>query len=161
MPFPTIEEVLAAHARVNGIPVASAPDHVHRMELLESAVARPQNAFAYEGADLVTQAATLMWGIVGTHPLSDGNKRTALISTIAFLDINDHTLEMSDDEKFELLVGIANGGPTVERTAEKLRRHVRPRERGHAVEEEAATRPALDATRVHRRSRAVRPARIR
>lgn len=160
MPFITIEEVLAAHARVKGIPLGSAPDHVHRMELLESAVARPQNAFVYEGADLVTQAATLMWGIVRNHPFSDGNKRTALISTIAFLNIDEHTLDMSDDAKFALVVGIANGDLTVEQAAEALRRHVRAKERGHAVGEEA-TRPAVDATRAHRRVRPRRRARTR
>lgn len=126
MPFLTLEEVLAARARVKGIPISAAMDHVHRMDLLESAVARPQNAFAYEGADLVAQAATLMWGLVKNHPFSDGKKRTALVSTIAFLDINDHKLDMSEDEKFDLVIGIANGGLTVEQVAEAMRRRVRP-----------------------------------
>lgn len=140
MSFLTIEEILAAHARVKGIPIASAPDHVHRMDLLESAVARPQNAYAYEAADLVMQAATLMWGLVRNHPFSDGNKRTALIATIAVLDIHEHTLDMSDDRKFELLVGIANGGLTVEQTAAVLRTHVRPRQEPHSIEEDETTR---------------------
>lgn len=128
MPFLTLQEVLAAHARAKGILIASAIDHVHRMDLLESAVARPQNALAYEGADLVAQAATLMWGLVRDHPFSDGNKRTALVSTVAFLEINDRTLEMPDDEKFDLVVGIANGGVTVEQATDTLRRRIRPKE---------------------------------
>lgn len=127
MSFLTLEEVLAAHARVRGIPLASAPDHVHRLDLLESAIARPMNAAAYEGADLVAQAATLMWGLVRNHPFSDGNKRTALIATVALLDLNDHVLDMSDDEKFELVIGIANGRVTVEQTSEALRSRVRAR----------------------------------
>ncbi len=130
MPFLTLQEVLAAHARVKGIPIASAVDHVHRMELLGSALARPENAFAYEAADLVSQAATLLWGLVRDHPFSDGNKRTALVATVVFLDINDRTLEMSDDEKFELVIGIANGGLSVEQAANVLRSHVRPKAGG-------------------------------
>jgi death-on-curing protein len=125
VPFLTVEEVLAAHARVKGIPVASAIDHVHRMEVLESAVARPQNALAYEGADLVAQAATLLWGLVRNHPFSDGNKRTALVALLVFLDINERTLEMSEDEKFELVIGIANGGITVDQTEAMLRTRLR------------------------------------
>lgn len=126
MAFLALEEVLAAHARVKDIPVASASDHVHRMDLLESAVARPKNAAAYESADLVAPAATLMWGLVRDHPFSDGAKRTALVSTIAFLEINGQRLEMSDDQKFELVVGIANGGRTVEQTADALRPRIHP-----------------------------------
>jgi len=128
LPSITVEEVLAAHARVKGIPIASAIDHVHRMDLLDSAVTRPQNAAAYEGADLLAQAATLLWGLVRNHPFQDGNKRTALVSTVAFLDINGYRLDMSDDEKFELVVGIANAGLTVEQTADALRPRLRPRE---------------------------------
>lgn len=130
MPSISVEEVLAAHARVKGIPIASAVDHVHRIDLLDSAVTRPQNAAAYEGADLLAQAATLLWGLVRNHPFQDGNKRTALVSAVAFLDINGYRLDMSDDEKFELVVGIANAGLTVEQTADELRPRLRPREGG-------------------------------
>ncbi len=125
MPVLTLQEVLAAYARVKGISIASTKDHEHRMELLESAVARPQNALAYEGADLIAQAATLIWGLVRNHPFSDGNKRTALVCMLAFFDINDRLLEMSEDEKFELVIGIANGAFTVDQTAEALRPRMR------------------------------------
>lgn len=99
------------------------------MDLLESAVARPENAAAYHGSDLVAQVATLLWGLVRNHPFEDGNKRTALVSAVAFLNINGHGLDMSDDEKFELVVGIANSGLTVEQTAEALRPRIRPIDR--------------------------------
>jgi len=44
---------------------------------LESALARPQNAAAYEDADIVRQAATFFWGVAANHAFRDGNKRTA------------------------------------------------------------------------------------
>lgn len=125
MPFLTLEEVLAAHARVKSIPLANAPDHVHRMDLLESALARPRNAAAYESADLATQAATLLWGIVRNHPFRDGNKRTALIATVAFLDVNGYTVQMTDDEKFDLVVGVANTRLSVEDVARTIRSTIR------------------------------------
>lgn len=111
---------------MKGIALADAVDHVHRRELLESALARSTNAARYEGADLVTQAATLLWGLVRSHPFVDGNKRTALVATTAFLDINGYRLEMSDGDKFELIVSVANGELSVNEVADRLRPDVRP-----------------------------------
>ena len=45
--------------------------------LIESALARPQQAAAYGRADLPTQAATLCFGLIKNHPWVGGNKRTA------------------------------------------------------------------------------------
>jgi death-on-curing family protein len=47
--------------------------------LVESALARPQHAAIYEGADLIRQAATLCYGLIKNHPWVGGNKRTATI----------------------------------------------------------------------------------
>ena len=41
---------------------------VDRRDLLESALARPQQAARYENADLARQAATLCFGLVKNHP---------------------------------------------------------------------------------------------
>lgn len=124
MDYVSLEEVLSFHAEIKGIPPSSARDHVHRMDALQSALERPRNMAAYEDADLVEQAATLLWGLVRDHPFVDGNKRTALVVTRVFLRLNGHDLQMSDDDKFALVVGIANGGLTVEQT-EALRPRVR------------------------------------
>jgi death-on-curing protein len=45
--------------------------------LIESVLARPQQAAAYENADLIRQAATLYFGLVKNHPWVGGNKRTS------------------------------------------------------------------------------------
>ena len=45
--------------------------------LIESALARPQQAAAYDQADLFAQAATLCFGLIKNHPWIGGNKRTA------------------------------------------------------------------------------------
>lgn len=121
----SVEEVLVLHAEIKAVPVSSALDHLHRMDALESALERPRNAAAYEEADLVEQAGTLLWGLVRNHPFVDGNKRTALVVTRVFLRLNGHDLDMSDDEKFDLVIGIANGGMSVEQAADALRKHVR------------------------------------
>ena len=127
MTFLTIEEVLAAHARVKGIRPEDAVDHVRRRDLLESALARPRNVAEYEDADLSAQAATLMWGLVRNHPFMDGNKRTALIATFAFLDVNGYHLDLTEDERFELVVSIANRKASVEQVADVLRSRLVPK----------------------------------
>lgn len=55
---------------------------------LESAVARPQHAAYYAGADLAYQAVTLAVGISQNQPFVDGNKRTAMASMRVFLNLN-------------------------------------------------------------------------
>lgn len=123
----SLEEVLHAHARVTGIPFARIRDHVHRPELLESALARPQHAAQYEGADIVRQAATLLWGLVRDHPFQDGNKRTAYVATETFLRSNGMSLRgASLDARFRVLVSVANGEWTVDDVERSLRRLARP-----------------------------------
>lgn len=126
MEYVRVEEVLALHADIKGIPVHSARDHVHRLEVLESALERARNAAAYEGADLTHQAASLLWGLVRSHPFVDGNKRTAIVVTRLFLELNGQLLDMSEDEKFDLVIGIANGKLTAEETALALRGRIQP-----------------------------------
>ncbi len=123
----SLQEVLHAHARVTGIPFARVRDHVHRPELLESAWARPQHAALSEDADLVRQAATLLWGLVRDPPFQDGNRRTAYVATETFLSLNGLTLRRASlDARFRLLVSVASGNSTVDEVERSLRRLVRP-----------------------------------
>lgn len=56
--------------------------------LLESALDRPRNKWAYEKADLPALAAAYGYGIAKNHPFVDGNKRTSLLAIYTFLGIN-------------------------------------------------------------------------
>lgn len=42
--------------------------------------------------DIFTKAASLMEGIIRMHPFYDGNKRTALLATLAYLALNGYTM---------------------------------------------------------------------
>jgi death-on-curing protein len=55
------------------------PEGVRDLGLLESALARPKNLFAYSEQDLSIArfAASYAKGILANHPFVDGNKRTA------------------------------------------------------------------------------------
>lgn len=60
---------------------------------LESAVMRPQMAAYYEEADIATQMALLIDGIAMIHAFIDGNKRTALLAGVTFLEVNGCKLQ--------------------------------------------------------------------
>lgn len=129
MRYLELDEVLAAHAKVKGITLGEARDHVRRLALLESALARPRNVAQYEAADMASQAATLLWGLVRNHPFVDGNKRTAAIVTEVFLDINGYDWLMDEDQRFDLLTGVANRALSAEQAATQLRALIRRRKR--------------------------------
>lgn len=78
--------------------------------LLASALDRPRNLLAYKPrSSIFALAATLCVGIARNHPSNDGNKRTALLATRAFLYLNGQQLEPSQAEEVTALVAVAEG----------------------------------------------------
>ncbi len=78
--------------------------------LLESAVARPRNVFGYRPkATLFDLAASLGVGLAKNHAFNDGNKRTALLATRAFLFVNSQVLEPTEESEVLTMVGVADG----------------------------------------------------
>ena len=78
--------------------------------LLESALDRPRNLFAHEPKSSIFQlAASLCVGLAKNHAFHDGNKRTALLTTRAFLFLNAYELEPSQESEVLTLVAIADG----------------------------------------------------
>jgi death-on-curing protein len=77
--------------------------------LLESALDRPRNLLAHEPQSSIFQlAAVLCVGIAKNHPFHDGNKRTALLVTRAFLYLNEYVLEPQQDDEVATLVAVAD-----------------------------------------------------
>lgn len=105
--YPDRDAALIAYAEATETPPSSASDAILNENLLESALARPHNVAVYEDADLTRQAASLFWAMISNHPFRDGNKRTAVVLLYAFLRANDHDLTLTDDELFELAIGVA------------------------------------------------------
>jgi death on curing protein len=66
--------------------------------LLESALARPQNAFAYGEEDIVLLAVRLMAGIAQAHAFEQANKRTAFEAMWHFLRLNGYDLAIEDSQ---------------------------------------------------------------
>ncbi|MGS2588236.1 type II toxin-antitoxin system death-on-curing family toxin [Streptomyces hebeiensis] len=79
--------------------------------LLESAVHRPSAAMFGEEAypDVLDKAAALLQSLAVNHPFFDGNKRTAWLSCVTFLAINDVHLRPDIDAAERLVIGVATG----------------------------------------------------
>jgi death on curing protein len=90
--------------------------------LLESALDRPRNLLAHKPASsLYELAATLCVGIAKNHPFNDGNKRTALLVTRAFLYLNGQQLEPSQPGEVSTLIAVAEGSMGERHLVEWLR----------------------------------------
>jgi death-on-curing protein len=95
--------------------------------LLESALDRPRNALGCEPASSIFRlAAMLCLGLAKNHPFNDGNKRTALLTTRAFLYLNGQLFEPPQEEEVENLVAAAAGSVNEETLATWFARHSRP-----------------------------------
>jgi death on curing protein len=100
--------------------------HLRDAGLLASALARPATTVfgvdAYEG--LESKAAALFESLARSHPLIDGNKRTAWTLTILFLWINGFQHDFDTDSAFELIVGVAEGRIEIKESAVAIRAHL-------------------------------------
>ncbi len=95
--------------------------------LLDSALARPLNRFAYEGlTDLIELAATYAVAIASNHPFIDGNKRSAFMALGLFLEDNGLRLEAAADDATDTMMAVAQGDVTIEDVALWLRTRVIP-----------------------------------
>lgn len=77
--------------------------------MLESALARPVNAWSFGEEDLCEPASLLADGIVRNHPFADGNKRTALVMAALFLRVNGLRLAAPNAEAAVMTLGLASG----------------------------------------------------
>jgi death on curing protein len=79
--------------------------------LLESALARPKNRFAYseQPSSISELAAAYAFGICRNHPFVDGNKRTALAVAGAFLDRNGFLLTATQEDAYLTFLSLASG----------------------------------------------------
>jgi death-on-curing protein len=131
MPEPTwieLDVVLAVHdeqlAEHGGQP------GVRDRGLLESALARPRNQFAYGEQSIARLAASYAFGISRNHPFLDGNKRTSLVVTELFLELNEVELAASNAECVTTFLRLAAGDLHEDDLAAWIATHSSPRPSG-------------------------------
>jgi death on curing protein len=94
------DEQLAEHGGATGL---------RDLRLLESALARPRNVYAYESAARAALAASYAFGIANNHPFLDGNKRTSFVVAELFLAVNGMDLAVDDDDVVMTWLKLASG----------------------------------------------------
>ena len=99
------DEQLAEHGGASG---------VRDLGLLESALARPLNLTSYGEPDTAELGAAYAIAIARNHPFIDGNKRTAFMAMVLFLDLNGMRFEPPDGEAVLTTLGLASGQVTDE-----------------------------------------------
>ena len=93
-------EMIAEHGGLGG---------VRDPGLLDSALARPQNLYAYGDPTLFELAAAYAHAIVRNHPFVDGNKRAALMTAYVFLRLNGYRLTAPEVEAVAVFRDLAAG----------------------------------------------------
>lgn len=94
------EEQLAEHGGATGI---------RDYNLLESALARPINAAFYADRGPADLAASYAFGLARNHPFTDGNKRTAAVTALVFLTINQIDFNISEADLLIMTMALAAG----------------------------------------------------
>jgi death-on-curing protein len=92
--------------------------------LLQSALHRPKNTFAYNpDATLTDLAADYAFGIARNHPFVDGNKRTAFLAAYIFLELNELTIAADEPEVVAVVIALSSGDISRDAFAQWLKEH--------------------------------------
>ena len=95
------DRLLAAHGGASGL---------RDLGLLQSALARPRQHYAYAAsADMVEMAALYTAGVVRNHPFIDGNKRVGFVIGILFLELNGFSFIASEEDATQAVLSLAAG----------------------------------------------------
>lgn len=93
--------------------------------VLESALARPQQKWHYDNAtDLASLAAAYAFGFVKNHPYRDGNKRIGFLTLVTFLGINSVEFDAAEADIVVTIVSLADGTTSEEQLSQWIRQHV-------------------------------------
>jgi death on curing protein len=106
---------LAEHGGMSG---------VRASDMLESALARPLNKWAYGEDDLCALAASYAYGVARNHPFGDGNKRTAWVLARLFLRLNGKVLRFEPNDAINTVLALAAGDLSEEELADWFRGHI-------------------------------------
>lgn len=98
--FSVHEKQIAEHGGLSGL---------RDKNLLESALAKPQQLYNYGTPDLYDLAASYAIGIAKNHLFLDGNKRTAFLACYIFLRINGIAFQAPEIDVVQKMLTLADG----------------------------------------------------
>lgn len=102
-----VELVVDIHAEQ--LALFGGPAGIRDPGLLESALARAPNKYAYGEKDLAALAAAHAFGVARNPPFVDGNKRAAFAAMIVFLGLNDIDFLVPEPEATAAILALAAG----------------------------------------------------
>lgn len=91
--------------------------------MLESALARPRNQWAYGEDDRCALAAAYAFGIARNHPFVDGNKRSAWVLARLFLGMNGVKIAFTPEDAIRTVLALAAGELSEAELADWFRGH--------------------------------------
>lgn len=103
----TVPIIVAIHDEQLAIHGGSAG--IRDSAMLESALDRPRNKWAYDNAGLPELAAAYGYGLAKNHPFVDGNKRASLLAIYTFLGINGVDFVVPEAEAAAMILALAAG----------------------------------------------------
>lgn len=120
--FLTLEQALVIHE--DQIVRYGGTSGLRDLGLLESAIFRPQSSFGGEDlySTVFVKAAALAHSLILNHPFIDGNKRTGVVSTLVFLEINGYSFNVIQDQLIEMAFKIATKEFDIEEIADWLKK---------------------------------------
>jgi death on curing protein len=121
---------LAIHARM--LTLHGGAPGLRDQGLLQSALARPRQLFAYAGSpSLIAMATAYVAGIVRNHPFVDGNKRTGFVVGVLFLETNGCRFTAPEEDATRAVVDLAGSVLDEEAFAAWLGKHVKSNRKKH------------------------------
>ena len=103
----TVDLMIDVHAEQ--LALFGGPAGLRDRGMLESALGRPLNKYAYGETDLAILAAAYTFGIARNHPFVDGNKRASFAALIVFLGLNDVEFVVLETHATAMILEVAAG----------------------------------------------------
>jgi death on curing protein len=118
-------EVLIAHSMQ--LAEHGGSDGIRDETLLDSALAKPRNVFAYgDDVTLPRLAASYAFGLARNLAFIDGNKRTTLVVSEGFLRLNGLKVVSSPEEKYFTFLHLADGSLSEDELTAWFTKHAVP-----------------------------------
>lgn len=101
-------------------------DGIRDEGLLDSALNAPFQTFAEQDLypTILEKAARLGFGLISNHPFLDGNKRIGTHAMLVFLDINQLSLDYTDEELICVILQVASGEMDYNGLLDWLKKHL-------------------------------------
>lgn len=96
--------------------------------LFNSALYEPKQTFDKIDlySNILKKASCYLRSFSMNHPFFDGNKRTALLATVTFLEKNGYEVIANNEKMFKLVENVVKGKLSIESIERRIKKFVKP-----------------------------------